>query len=597
MNFNYVIRFKFKLLMIIIFVIIFSLFSNLYSQNSWTRKADFAGSFRLNPVSFSIGEKGYLSTGGSFGIGQFELDLWEFDPHTNIWTQKADLGTIGRINSVGFVINGKAYVGLGQVNVMLQDFWEYNPQTNLWTQLNNFPGNARIDATSFVIDDYGYIGCGFDGANHLNDFWKYNPKNDSWTQVESLPAAVRLAPFGFSLQSKGYCGGGINTNTWVSSIDFWEYNPVLNSWLQKQDLPFTYAWGSELVIYNKAYVGISFGSTIYEYDPSIDSWTQKADLTNLYRTYGIGFSIGNKGYMGLGSDNGPTYYYDFWEYTPGTTPSVNTYTSIANYDTKAVVKGKVIFDGNYEITKRGFVWSTSSNPTLLSYPNGNYSISYLNNDDIYIDTIAGLEENTKYYFRAYATNNQGTSYGDVYELTTKFTTNTDGNQDGIPDSLQSYVNTFTDNKGNLITLVDLNNNPIYDIEIITPNDTKYYYPFDLIKFKINAQHTKVRLLFHGISNLDTYIYRKLDNNNQIRNYKNVVFSKIQILDNEVAYVDIELFDGEFGDYDGIANGIIVDPGGPAILASNIPTLSDWARGLLVILVVGFGIYRFKRNFI
>ena len=55
-----------------------------------------------------------------------------------------------------------------------------------------------------------------------------------------------------------------------------------------------------------------------------DTWTQKADFGGLERYGAVGFSIGNKGYMGTGTDDA-TFKKDFWEYDP----AFNTWTQKA----------------------------------------------------------------------------------------------------------------------------------------------------------------------------------------------------------------------------------------------------------------------------
>ena len=40
----------------------------------------------------------------------------------------------------------------------------------------------------------------------------------------------------------------------------------------------------------------------WEYDPSTNTWTQKADFGGTARNWAVGFSIGNKGYIGTGYD-------------------------------------------------------------------------------------------------------------------------------------------------------------------------------------------------------------------------------------------------------------------------------------------------------
>lgn len=54
-----------------------------------------------------------------------------------------------------------------------------------------------------------------------------------------------------------------------------------------------------------------------------DTWTQKADFGGGITEAAVGFSIGNKGYMGIGGG----YTQDFWEYDPDT----NSWTQKANF--------------------------------------------------------------------------------------------------------------------------------------------------------------------------------------------------------------------------------------------------------------------------
>src|SRR5438128_1102984 len=70
---------------------------------------------------------------------------------------------------------------------------------------------------------------------------------------------------------------------------------------------------------NKGYIGTgydgNFTKDFWEYDPFINSWTQKADFGGTGRLFALGFSIQNKGYIGTGLDErGRTN--DFWEYDP-----------------------------------------------------------------------------------------------------------------------------------------------------------------------------------------------------------------------------------------------------------------------------------------
>ena len=56
----------------------------------------------------------------------------------------------------------------------------------------------------------------------------------------------------------------------------------------------------------------------WEYNPSTDSWTQKANFGGGTRGHAVGFSIGTKGYIGTGQKGTTVWCKDFWEYNPAT---------------------------------------------------------------------------------------------------------------------------------------------------------------------------------------------------------------------------------------------------------------------------------------
>jgi hypothetical protein len=61
-------------------------------------------------------------------------------------------------------------------------------------------------------------------------------------------------------------------------------------------------------------------------------------------------------------------------------------------------------------------------------------------------------------------------------------------------------------------------------------------------------------------------------------------------------VTLRLTDGGVGDHDLIANQVIQDPGGPAVIsATQIPTLSEWAMIFMASLMAMFGIRRMRRQ--
>lgn len=109
--------------------------------------------------------------------------------------------------------------------------------------------------------------------------------------------------------------------------------------------------------------------------------------------------------------DGTTYGNDL-TFTPGAA-SVTT-TVVTNITTSTAVSGgNVVSDGGSEISARGVCWSTSANPTIA-----NSHTSDGSGTGVFTSTITGLSANTTYHVRAYATNVNGTFYGEVLTFTT-----------------------------------------------------------------------------------------------------------------------------------------------------------------------------------
>lgn len=97
-----------------------------------------------------------------------------------------------------------------------------------------------------------------------------------------------------------------------------------------------------------------------------------------------------------------------------TTPTVTTNPVSSITSNSAGCGGNVTSDGGSTVIARGVCWSTTANPTINNSRTDDGS-----GTGIFTSDIIALNPGTKYYVRAYATNNNGTSYG----LNVSFTTN------------------------------------------------------------------------------------------------------------------------------------------------------------------------------
>lgn len=110
-------------------------------------------------------------------------------------------------------------------------------------------------------------------------------------------------------------------------------------------------------------------------------------------------------------------------------PSVVTLPVSEVTEATAVSGGNVTSDGGAEVTARGVCWGTNQNPTT----DDNKTVDGSGIGE-FTSNINELNDSTTYYVRAYATNSEGTSYGEEYSFTTlKIVDDNEGGEDNGDD--------------------------------------------------------------------------------------------------------------------------------------------------------------------
>lgn len=114
----------------------------------------------------------------------------------------------------------------------------------------------------------------------------------------------------------------------------------------------------------------------------------------------------------------------------------------------AVSGGSISNDGGASIISKGICWSTSVNPTTESRTNIEAGEA-----NTFTSNITGLSPKTQYYVRAYATNSEGTSYGESLPFTTLGNTPVTVVSDATNIAIDSAILNGTINPNSLSTTV------------------------------------------------------------------------------------------------------------------------------------------------
>ena len=159
----------------------------------------------------------------------------------------------------------------------------------------------------------------------------------------------------------------------------------------------------------------------------------------------------------------------------------------------------------------------------------------------------------------------------------------DGNQDGTKDSIQANVSSYTNPVSNQpmaiqvdssCSLSNITNNP----STHNPTqDTNYSYPLGLYDFTASCgtpgHTTNLKAYYYNADTTKNYSIRKYNpNTNTYTTIDNATFTTETIAGQPVLTATYNITDGSSLDTDNQANGIIVDPAGPALTNTTTATL-------------------------
>jgi N-acetylneuraminic acid mutarotase len=281
-----------------------------------------------------------------------------------LWSQKGNFLANGTSYPICFSIGDKGYVGGGiSKSGKETSLWEYDPLTDVWIQKANMGGGTHYDGTCFTAGGNAYVVAGdFDST-----CWEYSPTQNKWTQKASFPGGKRSSTVSFSINGKGYVGFGYITGPGNKVQDgLWEYDPALDRWTKKGAFPGGKLFGAVgFSIMNKGYMGIAKDSLykkrndFWEYEPVTDKWTRKSNFPGATVESEGRFSIGEKGYVCSGYDSTGKLISEAWEYNVVS----DTWSKIANYE--GAKRGGGI---SFSIGRKGYFGAgESASPGMVYY--------------------------------------------------------------------------------------------------------------------------------------------------------------------------------------------------------------------------------------
>lgn len=326
-----------------------TLWSYNVATDTWTERAPYPGGAREGATVLVRQGKAYM---GSGYLNGYQNTYYEYDPVSDTWSPgPAIWDGRGRKYAISFTLGDDAYLigGEGPDNRTRYEIWRLGDESgplpsDTLVQRNFMPAEGRTDPIAFSIGDKGYFGGGKNGSgNPLTDLWMYDPATDTWTERANMPAS---GMFGLSLNGTGYL------MTAAASNNLHAYDPVADAWMPRADRPngAMDPGSTGFAVEGKLYVwgGMSSGPhQFWSYDPVTDTWEQRADRpgTDLSGNGGMGFTIGNRGYIASGWMPGTqtaTASYSTSCYNPAT----DTWSEGGSFLVPAFADGQIFAIGN-----------------------------------------------------------------------------------------------------------------------------------------------------------------------------------------------------------------------------------------------------------
>ncbi|MHC1775527.1 MAG: beta strand repeat-containing protein [Lentimicrobium sp.] len=290
-------------------------------------------------------------------------------------------GSISNSYGTGSVIGGGnagGMVGRAWTNSTISNSYCTGMVSSNGTNVGGFAG--RIFGNSNISNSYSRGNVVRSGGSNTN-FGGFCGLNDNSKVINCYSTGSVKTSAGANIEGKGFAGNIITGDNFLMSGNYYDMtvsgqtSAIGATGKSTDEMTFPYA--------PNTYTGWDF----------TDIWVEDVN------------SIMNNGYP-----------YLFWQpIVVITVPAVSTVSITEITHNTATSGGNVTADGGAPVSVRGVVWSTAPNPTVQlnngMTTNGTGTGAFTGN-------LSGLSPETTYYVRAYATNSEGTGYGEELSFAT-----------------------------------------------------------------------------------------------------------------------------------------------------------------------------------
>jgi N-acetylneuraminic acid mutarotase len=271
----------------------------------------------ITEVTPAAGGIGALVTikGSGFGISLSDVQVF-FNEKLAETIEVSDTMIVTRIPEAA--TTGTLLVNVGTA---AEEWTEiFNVLNGHWTRVKDMPGPGRGYMAAFSLGGKGYITGGTDNGSHFKELYEYDPATDQWTEKAPFPGAARYKPVFFTIGDKAYVGlGSVMQGDSLEAIEMYAYDAQTDTWTKKANFPGGQSgWGLGFSIGGKGYAGkgsyLETESDFYQYDPETDTWTKLNFAPEFNASASLGFVANGFYYGGCGLASPEQW----WKYNPET---------------------------------------------------------------------------------------------------------------------------------------------------------------------------------------------------------------------------------------------------------------------------------------